>query len=370
MSSPFLHSFSGRKVFLTGHTGFKGSWLTLWLHRLGAEVTGYALEPPTDPNNFTVSGIHELLARHHEADIRDERTLHAALLDAAPDVVFHLAAQSVVIRSYRIPRETFDVNVIGTAVLLDGLRKLEKPCSVVIVTSDKCYRNDERDQGYRECDAMGDYTPYGGSKGATELLVRSYRHSFFHPSRLAEHGIKIATGRSGNVIGGGDWTEDALVADMVRALSRGEPVKVRNPGARRPWQHVLQALSGYLTLAARMSESDDSDLCGGWNIGPLPGGELTVREMVERFLQEWGDGSYREAPDPDQPYEAGVLSLAIEKALEQLHWRPHWDVDEALRQTARWYRRYFDGGDVPAMRALGIAQIEEYERALSGGEGS
>ena len=369
MSPAFLQLYSGRPVFLTGHTGFKGSWLTLWLHRLGARVTGYALEPPTDPNNFTVSGIRELMVRHHEADIRDERALHTALLDAAPDVVFHLAAQSVVTRSYRIPKETFDVNVMGTAVLLDGLRKLEKPCAVVIVTSDKCYRNEERVWGYRECDAMGDYTPYGGSKGAAELLVRSYRHSFFHPSRLAEHGIKIAAGRSGNVIGGGDWTEDALVADMVRALSRGKPVMVRNPDACRPWQHVLQALSGYLTLAARMIESDDPDLCSGWNIGPLPGDELTVRELVEGFLREWGEGSWREAPDPDQPYEAGILRLAIEKALWRLRWRPEWDVREALRQTARWYRRYFDGGDVPAMRALGLAQIEDYERAMSAGEG-
>lgn len=365
MTVPFADTFAGRSVFVTGHTGFKGSWLCLWLKRLGATVTGYALEPPTNPNNFTVSEIFELLSKHYEADIRDETTLHAALQDAAPDVVLHLAAQSVVRKSYRIPRETFEVNVIGTASLLDGVRKLGKPCVVVVVTSDKCYENREQVWGYRESDPFGDYDPYGGSKGAAEILVRSYRRSFFPPGRVYEHGVKLASARAGNVIGGGDWTADALIVDIVRALSQDKPVPIRNPGSYRPWQHVLQALSGYITLAARLLESDNPDLCSGWNIGPLPGNELSVREVVELFLQEWGAGSWINISDPAQPHEANILRLAIDKALWQLDWKPRWSVHEALRQTARWYKQFFV--EPESMRQLCVKQIEAYEATFTKG---
>jgi CDP-glucose 4,6-dehydratase len=351
-------------VFVTGHTGFKGSWLSLWLAHLGARVTGYALEPPTHPNNFTISEIRDVLDNHYEADIRDEATLHAAMCDAAPDVVLHLAAQSIVRKGYEMPRETFDVNVMGTCSVLEGIRRLDKPCAVVIVTSDKCYENREQVWGYRESDALGDHDPYGGSKGAAEIVVRTYRHSFFPPDRIDRHGVRLASARAGNVIGGGDWTPNALIVDTVKALAAGEPVRVRNPQSFRPWQHVLQALSGYLMLAAHLLESDDPSLASGWNVGPLPGNEIPVSEVVERFLREWGHGSWQEVNDLTQPREAGILRLTIDKALWKLGWKPCWDVHETLRQTACWYRRYFD--DQASMQAFSLEQIGHYEAALFG----
>ncbi len=362
MSVTFEDSYRGRRVFLTGHTGFKGSWLSLWLHHLGAEVTGYALAPPTDPNNFTVSGVRELLVSHREADVRDASRLQDALRRAAPDVVFHLAAQSIVRRGYEVPDETFDVNVMGTVRLLEAVRSLGRPCAVVVVTSDKCYENREQVWGYRESDAFGDHDPYGGSKGAAEVVVRSYRHSFFDPARLSEHGVKLASARAGNVIGGGDWTTDALMVDMVRALAAGRPVEIRNPGAYRPCQHVLQALSGYLTIGAALVSSDRPDLCSGWNIGPLPGNELPVHQVVDRFLQVWGEGSWLDVSDGDGPREARTLRLCIDKALWQLGWRPRWNMHQTLEETARWYRRFLEFGAEP-MQRFSVDQIAAYETA-------
>jgi CDP-glucose 4,6-dehydratase len=355
-------AFGGKSVFITGHTGFKGSWLCLWLARLGAKVTGYALEPPTQPNHFEVAQVRELLSGHHLADIRDADELQAAMRAADPDLVLHLAAQSVVRESYAIPRETFEINAIGTASVLDAVRALDRPCSVVCVTSDKCYENVEQVWGYREDDAMGEHDPYGGSKGAAELVIRSYRHSFFPPDRLAEHGVKLASARAGNVIGGGDWTADALIVDIVKALAADEPVRIRRPGAYRPWQHVLQALSGYMTLAARLMTSDDPVYQSGWNIGPAAGNELPVKEIVELFLREWGDGSWIDVSHADDPHEAGILRLAIDKAIWQLNWRPGWDVKETLRQTVRWYREFYSGN--PCMRDVSLQQIEAYDASI------
>lgn len=363
MKKPFWESIVGQSVFVTGHTGFKGSWLCLWLERLGARVTGYALEPPTNPNNFTVSSVGDLLEDHHEADVRDESTLHTAMRRAQPDIVLHLAAQSIVRKSYAVPRETFEVNVMGTVNVLEGVRKLDKPCAVVCVTSDKCYENREQIWGYREEDAMGEHDPYGGSKGAAELAIRSYRHSFFPPERYSEHGVKLASGRAGNVIGGGDWTPDALIVDVVRALIKQEPVRIRSPHAFRPWQHVLQALSGYLMLAVRLIECEDPALCSGWNFGPLPGNELPVRQVVQRFFAQWGDGSWIDESDENQPHEATILRLAIDKALWELDWRPCWAVEEALRRTAQWYRRYLE--DPSDMRRFSRQQIDDYQAALA-----
>ncbi len=362
MTEPFGGIYRDLPVFVTGHTGFKGSWLCLWLESLGARVTGYALDPPTEPSNFELSHVEDGLVRHHIADVRNPEAMHTALDDARPAVIIHLAAQSIVRESYRIPRETFDVNVLGIAGLLDAVRKIGRPCSVLVVTSDKCYRNVEQVWGYRETDEMGDLSPYGGSKGAAELLIRSYQHSFFHPSRTAEHGVRLASARAGNVIGGGDWTPDALVVDVVRALADGRPVEVRNPAATRPWQHVLQALSGYLTIASRLLQSDDPEIAGGWNIGPLPGNELPVRDLVEGFLAAWGNGSWSDASDRDQPHEAGTLRLNIDKALWQLAWRPAWDIDEVLERTAQWYRTYFDEPDTA--RRLCLEQIAAYQTAM------
>jgi len=355
-------AFAGKSVFVTGHTGFKGSWLCLWLARLGAKVTGYALEPPTQPNHFEVAKVRELLDGHHLADIRDADELQAAMRAAEPDLVLHLAAQSVVRESYAIPRETFEVNAIGTASVLDAVRALDRPCSVVCVTSDKCYENVEQVWGYREDDAMGEHDPYGGSKGAAELVIRSYRHSFFPPGRLAEHGVKLASARAGNVIGGGDWTSDALIVDIVKALAADEPVRIRRPGAYRPWQHVLQALSGYMTLAARLMTSDEPIYQSGWNIGPAAGSELPVKDIVELFLREWGDGSWIDVSHHDDPHEAGILRLAIDKAIWQLNWRPGWDVKETLRHTVRWYREFYNGH--PCIRDVSLQQIEAYDASI------
>jgi len=361
MKKHFSESLRGKSVFVTGHTGFKGSWLCLWLEHIGASVTGYALAPPTDPNNFTVSGVRDVLADHHEADIRDEATLQRAMRQANPDVVLHLAAQSIVRKSYEIPRETFDVNVMGTATVLEAVRALDKPCAVVCVTSDKCYENREQIWGYREVDAMGEHDPYGGSKGAAELVIRSYRHSFFAPQRTQEHGVRLASGRAGNVIGGGDFTPDALIVDVFKSLTAGEPARLRSPGAFRPWQHVLQALSGYLTLAARLLDSDDPSLCSGWNFGPLPGNELPVQKLVDIFLEQWGAGSWIDVSDTNNPHEANVLRLSIDKALWQLDWRPCWSVHETLRRTAQWYRRYLDAPE--SMRDFSYEQIDAYQAA-------
>jgi len=355
-------AFAGKSVFVTGHTGFKGSWLCLWLDRLGAKVTGYALDPPTDPNHFEIAGVEEVLDGHHVADIRDAAALERAMQHAQPDLVLHLAAQSIVRKSYASPRETFEVNAIGTAGVLDAVRTLDRPCSVVCVTSDKCYENVEQVWGYRECDPMGEHDPYGGSKGAAELVIRSYRHSFFPPEGLSTHGVKLASARAGNVVGGGDWTPDALIVDIVKALIAGEPVRIRSPHAYRPWQHALQALSGYLTLAAKLLTTDDPVYQSGWNIGPAAGNELPVREIVELFLAEWGHGSWIDASNPGDPHEANILRLAIDKAIWRLDWRPGWDVRETLRQTVHWYREYHAAN--ANMRNVSLRQIEQYEAAI------
>ncbi len=360
-----LEALKGKSVFVTGHTGFKGSWLCIWLNELGAKVTGYALAPPTDPSNFVVSGVRDLLDGHHVADIRDEDNLADAMKRANPDLVLHLAAQSVVRESYKIPRETFDINVMGTISVLEAVRRMDRPCSVVCVTSDKCYENVEQVWGYRECDAMGEHDPYGGSKGAAELAIRSYQHSFFAPADYASHGVKLASGRAGNVIGGGDWTTDALIVDVVKAMAAGEPVSVRSPGAFRPWQHVLQALSGYLTLAGTLLTSDNPKYCSGWNFGPVPGNEIPVRDVVELFLKEWGGGSWNDASGGKNPPEANILRLSIDKALWNLGWRPCWSVAEVLRQTAAWYQAHLiEGAD---MREFSLQQVRRYQRDFLAG---
>ncbi|MGA2253779.1 MAG: CDP-glucose 4,6-dehydratase, partial [Thermoguttaceae bacterium] len=311
-------AFAGRSVFVTGHTGFKGSWLSIWLHALGAGVTGYALAPPTNPSNFDVSGVCDLLGAHHVADLRDQASLLAALEAAAPEVVFHLAAQPLVRESYANPRETFDVNVMGTVNLLEAIHVLKRPCVVLAITSDKCYENREQTWGYREIDALGGHDPYSASKGAAEIAIAAYRRSFFPPGQLNRHGVKLASVRAGNVIGGGDWAKDRLLTDVVRHLQAGQPVPVRSPWAIRPWQHVLEPLGGYLSLAARMLQSDDPAMCDAWNFGPMSGEEIPVCQLVELFIQAWGNGAWQDVSDPLAPHEAGVLRLCIDKAVDQL----------------------------------------------------
>jgi CDP-glucose 4,6-dehydratase len=359
MNRDLESAFRSRAVLVTGHTGFKGSWLTLWLHLLGARVSGYALEPPTEPSHFVVSGVRDLLAHETLADIRSPDVLQAALEESQADVVFHLAAQALVRPSYDAPRETFEINTIGTACLLDAVRRARRPCVVVVVTSDKCYENQEQVWGYREVDPLGGHDPYSASKGATEILVSSYRRSFFPPERVREHGVKLASARAGNVVGGGDWARDRIGADVARHLALGRPVPVRHPGAVRPWQHVLEPLSGYLALAARMLSSEDPRWCSAWNFGPRPGDECTVAELVERLCRAWGNGSWQEVGPGDERHEAFTLRLAIDKAVSKLGWRPRWGLDETAARTACWYRRYYEN-PARSMRDASLADIRAY----------
>jgi CDP-glucose 4,6-dehydratase len=363
-------AFAQRSVLVTGHTGFKGSWLSLWLSRLGARVTGYALAPSTDPSAFVAAGVRGVLCAHHEADIRDSARLAQAMRACAPDVVLHLAAQPLVRLSYEQPRETFDVNVVGTASVLDAVRALGRPCAVIVVTSDKCYDNREHTWGYRETDPLGGLDPYSASKGAAEMVVASYRHSFFPPERVHEHGVKLASVRAGNVIGGGDWAQDRILADSARSLGSGQPVQVRNPHSLRPWQHVLEPLGGYLLLAARMlTTPDGARLADAWNFGPSSLEVVTVGELVDLFVAAWGSGSWQDASLGGQPHEARLLRLSIDKAVTLLGWRPRWSVSEAVRRAALWYRRFYE--KAPAARVAGsmcnacLADIADYEAAGS-----
>ncbi|WP_082962133.1 CDP-glucose 4,6-dehydratase [Mycobacterium sp. 852014-52144_SCH5372336] len=351
-------AFSGRSVLLTGHTGFKGSWLAIWLHRLGAHVTGYALDPPTVPSNYDFSAVSELLVTDRRADIRDREAFTRVVRDTRPDIVLHLAAQTVVLDSYREPVDTFDVNVVGTAVVLDVLRTVDRPCAVVVVTSDKCYANDESGRRFAEDDPLGGADPYSASKAGTELVAASYRRSFFPPAALDRHGVAVATARAGNVIGGGDWTPHGMVADIIRSVGRGEPVKLRRPEAIRPWQHVLEPLSGYLTLAARLSGPHPERYCDAWNFGPLPEDDATVGEVTDKILREWDAGDWSHGGSPDDLPEAATLRLSIDRAVSELGWRPRWRLDEAVRRTVAWQRRF--DVDPRSARAACLGDIDAY----------
>lgn len=353
-------AFRDKRVLLTGHTGFKGSWLALWLHRLGANVHGYSLPPPTEPSNYALSKVRNVLADETIGDIRNRGLLTRTIAAFKPDVVFHLAAQPLVRDSYTMPFETFEVNVMGTASLLDAVRELSRPCAVVCITTDKCYENREQVWGYRECDPMGGHDPYSASKGAAEILIASYRRSFFNPAELHRHGVQVASARAGNVIGGGDWARDRIVTDMVAALMEGRPVSVRNPHAIRPWQHVLEPLSGYLALASAMLGKADAKWCEGWNFGPVSGSEMPVGKLADAFVKAWGEGEWVDQSTPNQPHEASILRLSIEKAGWLLGWRPRWTCEEMVEKTARWYRSVLcEGGDA---RKACEADIGEYEK--------
>jgi CDP-glucose 4,6-dehydratase len=335
-----LNNYKGKKVFLTGHTGFKGAWLLCWLHQLGAVVKGYALAPENEQDIYNIIGG-DTLCQSVIADIRDKERIKQEILDFQPDFIFHLAAQPLVRLSYDIPVETFEVNAIGTANVLDAIRFLEKPCSVVLITTDKVYENKEWLYPYRETDRLGGYDPYSASKAAAEIVIDSYTKSFFPIAKIDKHQKGIAIGRAGNVIGGGDWAKDRIIPDTVRALSKDEVVTVRNPKAVRPWQHVLEPVSGYLLLGAKLAENPQK-YAGAYNFGPLLEDNLTVGELVPIAIKIWGKGAFHTPQLAEQPHEAGLLRLDISKAQAILGWHPRWEATEAIRQTIDWYKHYFD----------------------------
>ncbi len=353
----------GKRVLVTGHTGFKGAWLSLWLLERGARVTGIALPPQTEPSLFTQLGLAERL-EHHELDIRDGAALRRLVAETAPDIVFHLAAQALVLRSYREPEETWATNVMGTLNVLEALRALEGPVAAVMVTTDKVYENEEWEFAYRESDPLGGHDPYSASKAAMEILVSSWRRSFFAPEGRR---IRVATARAGNVIGGGDWAENRILPDIARALAAGDPVRVRNPQAVRPWQHVLEPLSGYMLLAERLYLSDDPACQDAFNFGPAAGDERTVREVVEEALKHW-PGRWEDASTPGAPHEAGRLALTADRARLRLGWRPRWTFATAIAETIGWYRAALEG-DAPDIPALTRDCLRRFEaaRAMEGG---
>jgi CDP-glucose 4,6-dehydratase len=348
----------GKRVLVTGHTGFKGGWLSLWLQSLGAEVSGYALPPPTNPSLFEVASVDRGMVASHLADIRDLPSLKAALRAGRPEVVFHLAAQPLVRHSYADPVETYATNVMGTVHLLEAIRASAGVRAVVNVTTDKCYENREWVWGYREGDPLGGHDPYSSSKGCAELVTAAYRDSFFNAAEHARHGVALATARAGNVIGGGDWAMDRLVPDMIRAFSRGEAVVIRSPQAIRPWQHVLEPLWGYLTLAERLWEHGPA-FAESWNFGPNDQDARPVQWIVQRLVEQWGDGAAWQLDERPQPHEATSLKLDCSKARARLDWRPRWELGLALDRIVAWYRAYAQGED---MQALTLAQIAEFSR--------
>lgn len=334
--------YSGKRVLVTGHTGFKGSWLVYWLQQLGAEVCGYSLEAPTDPSHWDLL---QLDCRSEAADIRDAERLQSAFSSFRPEIVFHLAAQSLLRRSYRFPDETFEVNVMGTVRVMEACRTCESVRAAVIVTSDKCYENREWIWGYREQDAMGGYDPYSASKGCAELIASAYRRAFFNSGADSQAcQTLVASCRAGNVIGVGDWAEDRLIPDVMRAASRGEIVGIRNPSAIRPWQHVLEPLSGYLLVGKRLMEGDGS-VSGAWNFGPERDGTCHVEEVVKIIAELWPQAAYRLENTPG-PHEARFLKLDISKAVHGLNWRPVWTLRTSLEHTVKWYRAFYEKSSV------------------------
>jgi len=343
----------GKRVFLTGHTGFKGSWLSIWLHLLGADVTGYALEPPTEPSLFALAGVDGLLTSVI-ADVRDLGRLQAEMEQAAPEIVIHMAAQPLVRDSYRIPVETYATNVMGTVHLLEAVRTAPTVRAVVNVTTDKVYENREWVWGYRENEPLGGYDPYSNSKGCSELVTAAYRSSYFNPLDYDRHGVAVATARAGNVIGGGDWATDRLIPDIIRSILSGEPVQIRNPHAIRPWQHVLEPLSGYLLLAQRLCQ-EGARYAEGWNFGPPEEDARPVAWLVERLCALWGEGAAFELDRGEHPHEAHYLKLDCSKARSELGWSPRWGLENALQSIIDWTQAYRGQKDLLACCRTQIA---------------
>ncbi len=350
----------GKRVFLTGHTGFKGGWLSLWLQQLGAHLTGYALQPPTEPNLFEKARVGRDM-RSIIGDVRDAQNLSAAVQEAAPEVVVHMAAQPLVRRSYADPVETYSTNVMGTVHLLEAARHCPSVRAVVNVTTDKCYENREWLWPYRENEAMGGHDPYSSSKGCAELVTAAYRNSFFNAKSHAQHQLALASARAGNVIGGGDWAEDRLVPDILAAFSCGEPVLIRNPHAVRPWQHVLEPLRGYLTLAERLF-TDGASHAEAFNFGPREDDAQPVEWIVRQLAAKWGGSAEWRVDGANHPHEASLLRLDVSKAAHRLAWRPALILDAGLQLTVDWARANLEGQD---MHAFTRTQIKDYQTRVA-----
>lgn len=356
----FGGAYQGKRVLLTGHTGFKGSWLAFWLQRLGADVCGCSLPSPTEPSHWNLL---QMDMRSELVDVRDFQALEKVFCEFEPEIVFHLAAQPLVRASYRDPVETWSTNVMGTLNVFEACRKTESVRAIVNVTSDKCYENREWDRGYREDDAMGGYDPYSASKGCSELLTASYRNSYFNNADFGEkHETLLASCRAGNVIGGGDWAEDRLVPDIMRAVASGNTVEIRNPHATRPWQHVLEPLSGYLLVGRRLLEGLP-EYNGGWNFGPDESSDLSVREVVENIKLHWNQIDYRLAQVVGAPHEAHLLKLDCAKAREQLGWHPIWSGDITFAKTVGWYREFYESGHL-----MTESDLDEYMKRIDFGD--
>lgn len=330
--------YQGKKVFVTGHTGFKGAWLTKTLHILGAQIKGYALAPQSSNDLYHLidgDGLCESVI----SDLRDRDALNKAVLDFKPDFIFHLAAQPLVRLSYEIPSETFEINAIGTANLLDAVRLLDQPCSIILITTDKVYHNNEWDYPYRENDKLGGYDPYSASKACTELLIDSYRNSFFNANNYQQHKKGIAVGRAGNVIGGGDWSKDRLIPDIAKSLGNNEEIIIRNPKSVRPWQHVLEPVVAYLLLGTFL-KNQPTQFSQAYNFGPHAADALSVSEMLDLAIKCWGSGTYKVEHLENQPHEAGLLKLDISKANKELNWYPKYNAKQAVQMSIDWYKAF------------------------------
>jgi CDP-glucose 4,6-dehydratase len=359
VTAPDPAVWQGRRVFLTGHTGFKGGWLALWLAKLGANVRGYALDPYTTPNLIDAAHIGDVI-EDTRGDINDLQKITASMASFAPEIVIHMAAQPLVRLSYLDPLLTYKTNVIGTANVLEAVRSTPSVRAVVSVTTDKCYENKEWVWGYRESDPLGGYDPYSSSKACAEIVTAAYRQSFFNVAAFDQHRCGIASGRAGNVIGGGDWSDDRLLPDLVRGFLRGDAVRIRRPKSIRPWQHVLEPLWGYIRLAEELYKGNTS-AAAGWNFGPQDDDAWPVSRIVEKMVEVWGDGA-RWVLDPDPGvHEAGYLKLDASKARAELGWRPSLRMDTTLEWLVRWYRAHAAGDD---MHALTLDQITDYEALL------
>lgn len=331
--------YKGKRVLVTGHTGFKGSWLSIWLHEMGAEVIGVALEPSTNKDNFVLSDIGSKIKADLRADIRDEVAMRCIFDEYQPEIVFHLAAQPLVRLSYDEPVDTWQTNVMGTINVMEAFRHCKSAKVAVMITTDKCYENREQNHAYTEDEPMGGYDPYSSSKGACEIAISSWRRSFMNPDAFVKHGKAIASVRAGNVIGGGDWAKDRIIPDCVRAIEAGQPIAIRNRHAVRPWQHVLEPLSGYMLLAQKMWE-EPTKYCEGWNFGPKMDAVVPVWDVATMLTEAYGKGELIDQTDPNAVHEANLLMLDITKAQTRLGWKPKMSTKEAIELTADWYKLY------------------------------